>query len=389
MKVLHFYKTYLPDAHGGAQQVIYQICEGTKRYGIDCEVLALTSHESDTRIVGAHRAHFQQRIAKIASTDLSISAVGRFRELAAKADVVHYHFPWPMMDVAHFLVLHGKPSVVTYHSDIVRQRYLYPFYRPIMHRFLGSADTIVATSPAYARTSPVLRRHRDKVRVIPIGIDEAPLRHPDPALLQRWRAKVGSSFFLFIGVARYYKRLDVLIEAARATGMPVVIAGPGDDDQRAQPSGGEVRSDNIIYTGTISDADKAALLHLCHAVVLPSGLRSEAFGIVLLEGAMLSKPLICCEIGTGTTYVNVDGLTGFVVPPGDSVALRAAMRRLHDDPDLARELGHNARKRYLDLFTGDRMARQYAEVYEQVSGLPMHLTPGASRQHARSVQHGS
>jgi glycosyltransferase involved in cell wall biosynthesis len=129
-----------------------------------------------------------------------------------------------MMDVAHFLVLHGKPSVVTYHSDIVRQRFLYSFYRPIMHRFLASADTIVATSPAYVRTSPVLRRYRDKVRVIPIGIDDAPLRNPDPALLQRWRAKVGSGFFLFIGVARYYKRLDVLLEAARGTGMPVVIA---------------------------------------------------------------------------------------------------------------------------------------------------------------------
>ena len=376
MRVLHFYKTYLPHTRGGAQQVIYEICEGTKRYGIDCEVLATTAQESDTRIVGRHRAHFQQRAVKLASTDLSMSAVGRFRELAAHADVVHYHFPWPMMDVAHFLVLHGKPSVVTYHSDIVRQRFLYSFYQPIMHRFLASADAIVATSPAYVRTSPVLRRYRDKVRVIPIGIDDASLRNGAPSLVQHWRAKVGSGFFLFIGVARYYKRLDVLIEAARGTGMPVVIAGADNDDRPAPQSRGEVRSENIIYAGAISDADKAALLHLCHAVVLPSSLRSEAFGIVLLEGAMLSKPLICCELGTGTTYVNVDGLTGFAVPPGDALALRCAMRRLHDNPDLARQLGHNARKRYLDLFTADRMARKYAGIYEDVNGLPMRLSAG-------------
>jgi rhamnosyl/mannosyltransferase len=97
---------------------------------------------------------------------------------------------------------------------------------------------------------------------------------------------------------------------------------------------------------------------------------------------MLSKPLLCCELGTGTTYVNVDGLDRFAVPPGDAGALRAAMRRLHDNPDLARQLGHNARKRYLDLFTNDRMARKYAEVYEQVSGLPMHLTPSGVPQRA-------
>jgi rhamnosyl/mannosyltransferase len=382
MKVLHFYKTYLPDGHGGAQRVIFEICEGTRRYGVDCEVLALSSLDSETRMVGQHRAHFQRRAMKFASTDLSMSAVGRFRELAASADVVHYHYPWPMMDLAHFLVLHGKPSVVTYHSDIVRQRMLYRFYKPIMHKFLSSADVIVATSPSYVRTSPVLRRYRDKVRVIPIGIDEAPLRDPDPVLLERWRAKVGSGFFLFIGVARYYKRLDVLLEAARGTDMPVVIAGADSDDVRAHQSRGETRSGNITLTGAISDADKAALLHLCGAVVLPSSLRSEAFGIVLLEGAMLAKPLICCELGTGTTYVNIDGLTGFAVPPGDVGALRSAMRRLHGNPDLARRLGYNARRRYLELFTGDRMARGYAGIYEEVSGMPMHLTPAGIPRHA-------
>jgi O-antigen biosynthesis rhamnosyltransferase len=381
MKVLHFYKTYLPEVHGGAQQVIYEICEGTRRYGVDCEVLALSSQESETKVVGRHRAHFERRAAKVASTDLSVSAVGRFRALAANADVVHYHYPWPMMDLAHFLVLHGKPSVVTYHSDIVRQRFLYRLYQPIMHRFLSSSDVIVATSPSYVRTSPVLRRYRDKVRVIPIGIDDAPLRNPDPALLERWRAKVGTGFFLFIGVARYYKRLDVLLAAARGTEMPVVIAGASRDDAQAHRSRDETRSGNIVYTGAISDADKAALLHLCRAVVLPSSLRSEAFGIVLLEGAMLGKPLICCELGTGTTYVNIDGLTGFAVPPGDAGALRSAMRRLHGNADLARRLGHNARKRYLEMFTADRMARAYAGIYEEVSGIPMQLTPsGMARQ---------
>ena len=144
----------------------------------------------------------------------------------------------------------------------------------------------------------------------------------------------------------------MLLEAARGTGMPVVIAGADNDDWPAAGCRAERSAPTTsLFIGAISDADKAALLHLCNAVVLPSGLRSEAFGIVLLEGAMLSKPLICCELGTGTTYVNVDGLTGFAVPPGELAALRAAMRRLHENPDLARQLGHNARKRYLDLFT--------------------------------------
>ena len=213
------------------------------------------------------------------------------------------------MDIAHFLAGHGKPSVVTYHSDIVRQRLLYRLYKPLMHRFLSRVNVIVATSPAYARTSPVLQHYRHKVRVVPIGIGGPDLDEPDPALLAYWRARVGGGFFLFVGVARHYKSLDVLLEAVRGTELPVVIAGAGSDAPNAQRPRIERQLANVIYTDAVGEADKAALLHLCRAVVLPSALRSEAFGIVLLEGAMHAKPLICCELGTGTTYVNVDGVT--------------------------------------------------------------------------------
>jgi rhamnosyl/mannosyltransferase len=368
MKVLHFYKTYLPDSYGGAQQVIFEICEGTRRYGVDSEVLALSPHRTCSKNISSHRAHFVRRAAKLASTDLSMSAIGRFRELAAEADIVHYHFPWPLMDVAHFLARHGKPSVVTYHSDIVRQRLLYPLYKPLMHRFLSRVNVIVATSPAYVRTSPVLQLYRDKLRVVPIGIGGPDLDEPDPALLAYWRARVGGGFFLFVGVARHYKSLNVLLEAVRGTELPVVIAGAGSDKPYAKRQRIGSQFGNVIYTDAVSEADKAALLHLCRAVVLPSALRSEAFGIVLLEGAMHSKPLICCELGTGTTYVNVDGVTGLAVPPGDAVALRDAMRRLNADPEQARRYGRNARKRYLELFTAQRMASAYAGLYAEAVG---------------------
>ena len=67
------------------------------------------------------------------------------------------------------------------------------------------------------------------------------------------------------------------------------------------------------------------MFELCFAVLFPSHLRSEAFGISLLEGAMYGKPLISSEIGTGTTYINIDKETGLVVPPSDPIALREAM----------------------------------------------------------------
>ena len=123
---------------------------------------------------------------------------------------------------------------------------------------------------------------------------------------------------------------------------------------------------NVKFVGAVPDDDKIALLALCRGVVFPSHLRSEAFGITLLEGAMFGKPLISCEIGTGSSYVNIDGVTGIVTPPNDPAALRAAMRRLADDAALAEQMGRGARERFDTLFTADHMARSYVALYRKV-----------------------
>nr|AIA85260.1 Glycos_transf_1 [uncultured Pseudomonas sp.] len=107
-----------------------------------------------------------------------------------------------------------------------------------------------------------------------------------------------------------------------------------------------------------------ALLQLCRAVVFPSHLRSEAFGVTLLEGAMHGKPLISTEIGTGTSYVNEHNVTGLTVAPSDPTALRTAMDTLAGDPALAARFGQAARLRFETHFTAREMARQYVELYQ-------------------------
>jgi len=104
--------------------------------------------------------------------------------------------------------------------------------------------------------------------------------------------------------------------------------------------------------------------------VFPSHLRSEAFGVTLLEGAMHARPLISSEIGTGSSYVNIDGETGIVVPPADPAALRAAMRRLQDDPALAAQMGARARARFESLFTAQQMGEAYLALYRKVLDQP-------------------
>jgi glycosyltransferase involved in cell wall biosynthesis len=368
MRVLHFFKTYWPDTFGGVERTIDAIAKSTISYGIESEVLSLSkTPDASTVQRGEHMAHKAMLDLEIASTGLSRAVFGMFRELSSNADIVHYHFPWPLMDVVHLLAPPGKPTIVTYHSDIVKQRHLLKLYKPLMNRFLGSVDRIVATSPNYLATSKVLQRFEDKTTVIPLGLDEVDYPSTDENDKARWQARFPKPFFLFVGVLRYYKGVQVLLEAAKQTNVDIVIIGEGPMEAELKSYAADNRLANVVFLGALSDSDKKALLDLSIGLVFPSHLRSEAFGLSLVEAAMASKPMISCEIGTGTSFVNLDGRTGLVVPPNDPMALAAAMSKLGSDREMSQLFGAAARSRYEQYFTAERMGKAYAALYQRCS----------------------
>jgi rhamnosyl/mannosyltransferase len=367
IKVLHCFKTYVTESKGGIEQVIFQLSEGCRDFGIESQVFYLSKDGAQDNIpVGSHYAYSARLDFYLASTGFSFSALKKFMKLVRAVDIVHYHFPWPYMDLLHFVGRVKKPSVVSYHSDVVKQKYLLKLYEPLMHHFLGKMEMIFVSSPNYINSSPVLPRYADKVSMIPFGLDESTYPTPESSLLDQWRKKTGDRFFLFVGALRYYKGLDFLIEAARLTQYPLVIVGGGFMEQALRERVAAQGLDNVTFVGTASDADKNALLTLCEAFVFPSHLRSESFGVSLLEAAMYGKPLISCEIGTGTTYINIADQTGYVVPPGDAGALAEAMNKVWENPARAAEMGRQARLRYERVFSIGSMVESYADAYHKV-----------------------
>ncbi|MGF6667104.1 glycosyltransferase family 4 protein [Pseudomonas monsensis] len=367
MKVLHFFKTYYPQTMGGIEQVIFQLAEGGREHGVTAQVLSLSAHGAARNVkVGGHFAHTSKLDLHLASTGFSTSAFKDFTELAKDVDIINYHFPWPFMDIVHFASRIRKPTVVSYHSDIVKQKTLLKLYQPLMHGFLGSVNRIVASSPKYIESSSTLQKFKDKVTVIPIGLDRNTYPHVSSEKLGCWKDKLGSRFFLFVGALRYYKGLDYLLEAARTARFPIAILGQGPMEAELKAKAVRLGLSNIHFLGGLPDVDKTALLMLCYGLVFPSHLRSEAFGISLLEAAMFSKPLISCEIGTGTTYINIAGETGLVVPPCNSEALAQAMITLWENPEESSAMGRRAALRFEQVFTAERMVDSYTEVYRSL-----------------------
>lgn len=367
MKVLHFYRTYFPDTQGGLEETIRQICINTQRHGVESRVLTLMTKPGPEIVECAEATVIRcPQSIEIASNSMGFGLFRKYRELIQWADLIHLHFPWPFGDLVHLANGAPKPSVVTYHSDIVRQRWLRKLYAPLMNKFLDSASAIVPTSPNYFATSQTLGKYSDKIEIVPIGIDESSYPKINDEQLAATKAIYGENFFLFVGVLRYYKGLHILLEAARNAPYQIVIVGSGPTEAELKRQANALGLTNVIFTGFVPDATKVALFKLARGVVFPSYLRSEAFGVTLLEGAMMSKPLISTEIGTGTSHINIDGETGLVIPPANSSAMRQAMDYLHYRPMEAEALGKNARARFEKYFTGQVMGRSYAAIYQRL-----------------------
>ena len=113
--------------------------------------------------------------------------------------------------------------------------------------------------------------------------------------------------------------------------------------------------------------------------MLPSILRSEAFGIVLLEAMACKKPVVSTELGTGTSYVNENGRTGIVVQPRNSKALNEAINFLLKNEHKRFEYREKGFERVKRFFTMEKMMDKVVAVYKerrrsQVQSLPFRVT---------------
>ncbi len=368
IKVLHVYKTYRTETAGGIEEVIRQISYGCAVHNVKFKVLTFSKNTNPRIIYDRDVEVVRYPINfSFASTNFSFSGFFAFKKLAEEADIIHYHFPCPTSDLMQFFFRPNKPFIVSYHSDIIKQKNLLCFYAPLMHWLLRGAKAIIASSPKYMASSKVLALYKNKTQVIAYGLDKKMQVQQSIKIIDSVKQKIiHDKFFLFVGVLRYYKGLHFLLEANKDADYPIVIAGSGAKEKELKEQAKSLGLKNIIFLGKVSDEEKNTLMQLAYAFVFPSHLRSEAFGISLLEAAMYGKAMISSEIGTGTSYVNLHEQTGLTVAPENPQALLKAMEYLWNNPKRTEEMGVAASKRFEEIFTAERMSSEYAKLYQSL-----------------------
>ena len=344
----------LAEAQASAgHQVTVLVCASGKR--------TETTHLNGVTVIKAGR------LATAAS--MPISWQQPLHLLKQQPDIVHLHSPYPLGEFSNWLLGRAKATVITHHSDVVRasqQKWL-TLYAPLLKRILRAADCIIATSPRYIETSPWLSPVRDHCVVVPIGIDvdrfarrqDTPAVNPSPD---------NSLELLFVGRLRYYKGLGTLIRAMAETPqihLTVVGVGPMEAEWRTL-AGSLGVSDHITFAGDVEDSWLPDYFHRADLYVLPANARAEAYGIALVEAMAAGLPCITTEVGTGTSWLVQDGVTGFVVPPSDPSALAQAINTLRTDPTRRQQFAQAAQARARQNFSQAAMVAGVMAVYQRV-----------------------
>jgi glycosyltransferase involved in cell wall biosynthesis len=374
---------YYPPHIGGVEFHVRDLAEGLVAHR-HAEVRALVcANDTDgvTETINGVEVERLPRAFEYASTPVSWQFASALRAEARRPEpptLLHFHFPYPWGELAWLRARPPLPLVVTYHSDIVRQKTQLAAYRPFLERFLDAADLIMASSPNLIEHSEFLKPRAEKCRVVHFGIHTE--RYAEtPELLARaaaLREPFGDRpIVLFVGRLVYYKGADVLVrafshvtEAAAAAGRPapqLVMIGRGPLEPELREIAGSTGVADLVtfISRAVSDDELAAWYHAGDVFVLPSVARSEAFGLVQIEAHSAGLPVVSTNLTTGVPYANLDGVTGLTVAVNDSRALGDAISRLLADRDLRLRLGRQARDRALSQFTIPVMCDAVVEAY--------------------------
>lgn len=367
-RVLHIYKDYYPPIVGGVEKTINRLCHGL-RDEFDPSVLVVNDGpETVTEILDGIQVTKAACKRRVASAPLSRELIRHIGK--AEAEILHYHLPMPTAVMGHLLKKPKGKVVVTWHSDIVRQKWALWAYGPFLTRFLKRhVDLVMPTSPNYIESSKWLRKIRSKCAPVPLGIEPEvfDLRPGEERRVEEIRTAHGERIVLFVGKLRTYKGLPFLIAAMRHVDAKCLIIGEGPMRAKIEKV---VKSlgvaDRVTLLGELSDREVICHFHACDVFCLPSQQRSEAFGLVQVEAMMCGKPVVSMNIPTGVPFVNQQGVTGCVVPLGDYRDLPFNIDKLLGDPDLREQFGKNARERALREFTAEKMCERVGKIYRTV-----------------------
>ena len=372
MKILHVVKAYYPDV-GGIETSARQIAEASAKNGHEVAVLCFGNKNENVETEGV-KVYRIKPFFNVGSASISLKYFKKYKELSKDADIIHFHVPNPLGELAFCLQPKTKSkakTLCTYHLDPVRPKAFVLMYKMLLNSFMKKVDVICPTSPYYIVSSRVIENFLEKCRTIPLGVEVGSFANVSPekiAEAEKVVSKLKRPRVLFSGRFAYFKGIPNLLNAmALLPEYSLIMVGDGKKRQETEEQIDRLGlRDRVVLAGLQTGEFYRAFFHVADIFAFPSTW-PESFGIVGLEALAAGLPLVTTEIWAGSSYYNEDEKTGLIVPPQDPKALAEAIKRILSNPELHKMMSENARKR-ADKFALERMPERYEEVYKFLMG---------------------
>ncbi len=170
LKVLQVNKLYYPFT-GGVERVVQQIAEGLQDKTNMKVLVCNEQKKSVSERINGVKVFRSGSIRMLGNMPLSVKFISDFRKMAKTADIIQFHMPFPIGDLATLLSGYKGKIVVWWHSDVVRQKKMMILYKPVMTMFLKRADAIIVATQGHIDGSKYLKPYAHKCVIIPYGVN--------------------------------------------------------------------------------------------------------------------------------------------------------------------------------------------------------------------------
>jgi phosphatidyl-myo-inositol dimannoside synthase len=292
------------------------------------------------------------------------------------ADIVHAHWAIPTGPAAVMAARKLRvPSVITMHGGDVyvnpEQGYDFPtrwYVRPALRWTLRHAGALTAITEDCRQHALRAGAPAEHIRLVFNGTD---LRRFSPDERGDRRAPHFGPNMIFACRQLFPRKgIRFLLEAAaqlkpQFPDLKIVLAGDGFERPALVRLAEELGiSEDVTFLGWVPNTELPPYYRAASVSVIPS--LEEGFGIPAAEAMGCEVAVVASDAG-GLPEVVENGVTGLVVPRGDSAALAKAIGSLLADPELRRQMGQAGRARALRLFDWDRTAEQFEELYSEIA----------------------
>mgnify|MGYP001587892637 CR=1 FL=1 len=353
---------------GGVNSHVANLAQQFMRRGHEVVIFAPSSKQTGAeppyvRIIG-HSSIGLPASGSVANVSISFNLGSRVKKLLQREqfDIVHVHEPFMPLLTFQFVRFSHTTNIATFHAANEGGKRMYAYAKDIVEPWMHNIHGRIAHS--YSALRLIGKHFAGHYRIIPSGVDCALFAEatPLPEYLD------GKRNILFLGRLEKRKGLPFLLEAYAKLKleMPdirlIVVGGDGGLRAVCERYVAQNHLEDVVFCGYVPDDDKARYFRTADVYCAPNT-GAESLGIVLLEAMAAGTPIVASWI-EGFADVLRDEQEGLLVPPRDSDALAAALRRLLSDDAMREEMG-KAASRTAQAFSWERMSARVLEFYEE------------------------